>query len=210
MQQSRSSTSDVKNLSSFQNNSLPNLTDRKETAIGSFALASVAAVASIFCPPAAIIAISAGGVGIGSAISSRCSTSSPIGRIFYERILTSLGSVYDTQVQQLQARETKFLSRTVLLQSQIESLELEIPELSKKQTICTKIKDDVNQLQDRVEQLQRDSQTILDELLEASMMLSRMNIQVKYIASELADCGYARTRRERLQENFERLLKGFR
>ncbi len=98
----------------------------------------------------------------------------------------------------------------MLLQSQIESLELEIPELGKKRTICTKIKDDVNRLQDRVEQLQRDSQTILDELLEASMMLSRMNIQVKYIASELADCGYARTRRERLQENFERLLKGFR
>lgn len=111
-------------------------------------------------------------------------------------MLTSPGSVYDTQVQQLQARETELLSRTVLLQSQIESLELEIPELDKKRTLYTKTKEDVNQLQDRGVQLQQESQTILDELLEARMMLSRMTLKVKSIAAELADCGYARTRRE--------------
>lgn len=164
--------------------------------MGSFALASAAAVASFFCPPVAFVAVSAAGVGIGNAISSRYSTYSPCGRIFYERILTSLGSVYDTQVRQLQARETELLSRTVLLKSQIQSLELGIPELDKKRTTYTKVKEDVNRLQDRGEQLQLESQTILDELLEASMMLSRMTIKVKSIASELADCGYARTRRE--------------
>lgn len=84
----------------------------------------------------------------------------------------------------------------MLLKSQIQSLELGIPELDKKRTTYTKVKEDVNRLQDRGEHLQLESQTILDELLEASMMLSRMTIKVKSIASELADCGYARTRRE--------------
>lgn len=184
------------------------MTDRKEAAVGSFALASVAAVASIFCPPVAVVAMSAAGVGLGSAISSRCSTSSPSGGNFYERILTSLGSIYDTQVQQLQARETELLSRTVLLQSQIQSLELEIPELDKKRTTYTKIKDDVNRLQDQGEKLQRDSQAILDELLEANMMLTRMKAKVTSIASELTDCGYARMRRE-IPGKLREIVQGF-
>lgn len=66
----------------------------------------------------------------------------------------------------------------------------------------------MNRLQDGGEQLQRDSKIILDELLEASMMLSRMNMKVKYIASELADCGYARTRRE-IAEKLREIVEGF-
>lgn len=45
-------------------------------------------------------------------------------------------------------------------------------------------------------QLQQDSQTIIDGLLQARMMLTRMTFKVKAIADELANCGYARTRRE--------------
>lgn len=56
--------------------------------------------------------------------------------------------------------------------------------------------------------MQRDSQIILDELLEASMKLSRMNMKVKYIASKLADCGYARTRRE-IAEKLREIVEGF-
>lgn len=81
-QQSSSSSSDVKALSNFPNSSRPNLTDSKQAAVASFAVAGVATVASFFCPPVALFAMSAAAVSAGSAISSRCSTSSPCGRIF--------------------------------------------------------------------------------------------------------------------------------
>lgn len=123
-------------------------------------------------------------------------------------MLTSLGSVYDTQVQHLQARETEILAQTVLLKSQIQSLELEIPELDKKRTIYTKTKDDVNRLQDRGVQLQQESRTILDDLLEASITLSNMTMKVKSLASELAECGYTRTRRE-MAGKLREIVAGF-
>lgn len=81
-QQSSSSSSNVKTLSSFPNSSRPKLADSKQAAVASFAVAGAAAVASFFCPPVALFAMSAAAVSAGSAISSRCSTSSPCGRIF--------------------------------------------------------------------------------------------------------------------------------
>lgn len=94
------------------------------------------------------------------------------------------------------------------MQSQILSLELEIPELDKKRTLYKETKDNISRLQGRGIDLQQESRAILNELLEANMMLSSMSLKVRSIASELADCGYFRTRRE-IAAKLRDILEGF-
>lgn len=94
------------------------------------------------------------------------------------------------------------------LRSQIDSLEQEIPELDRKRSSYSQTLESSRKLQDGCTKLRQDSQSILDELLQARAMLSRIKMKVELIASELSECGYVRTRRE-IGEKLRGILTDF-
>ena len=95
-----------------------------------------------------------------------------------------------------------------ILRSQIDSLEQEIPELDRKRSSYSQTLESARKLQDGCLKLRQDSQLILDELLQARAMLSRIKMKVELIASELSECGYVRTRRE-IGEKLREILTDF-
>lgn len=82
------------------------------------------------------------------------------------------------------------------LRSQIESLELKILEFDKKRASYTETKERIQELEVLGVDLQKQSKVMLDELLQARMLLSNLQMKIQAIAVALSDCGYARTRRE--------------
>lgn len=82
------------------------------------------------------------------------------------------------------------------LRSQTESLKLKILELDQKRASYTETKERIQELEGLGEGLQKQSQVMLDKLLQARMLLSNLQMKIQAIAVALSDCGYARTRRE--------------
>ena len=105
-------------------------------------------------------------------------------------------SNYTSQVETLRKREGDLRSQLETLRTQIESLEETIPELDQQRESFASTKSGVSALQDRCADLRGESQTILDELLQARIVLSTIKMKTEAIASQLSECGYARTRRE--------------
>ena len=82
------------------------------------------------------------------------------------------------------------------LKSQIESLELTIPELDKKRASYIQTKTLVFELTSRGETLQKESQVVLERLLDARILLSSLQMRIRSVAITLSECGYLETRRE--------------
>lgn len=82
------------------------------------------------------------------------------------------------------------------LKSQIESLELTIPELDKKRASYIQTKTRVFELTSRGETLQKESQVVLERLLQARILLSSLQMKIRSVAITLSECGYLETRRE--------------
>lgn len=100
---------------------------------------------------------------------------------------------YDSQADDLRAREASLVSNMRALRSPIESLELRTLEWDKKRASYTETKERTQELEGLGGGLQKQWKLILDELLQARMLLSNL---IQAIAVALSDCRYARTRRE--------------
>ena len=82
------------------------------------------------------------------------------------------------------------------LRSEIDFLELLVPDLDKKRALYVDTKERIEELEGRGEALQRTSQAILAKLLQARILMSGLQMKIRGIAIALSDCRYAEARRE--------------
>lgn len=105
-------------------------------------------------------------------------------------------SGYEVQVNNLQQQERDLTLKLNNLRSQIADLENQIPLLSRRRDDFSKTRQDTSKLEDKCGDLRRESRSIIDELLQARIILSGMVLKTEAIISELSECEYANTRRE--------------
>jgi chromosome segregation ATPase len=111
-------------------------------------------------------------------------------------ISISSTSGYDSQVNNLRNRECELQNKLNDLRAQIKTLEASIPSLDQERLSFEQTRQSVSTLEIRCSQLREDSHTILDELLQAQVVLSSIQMKTEQIAIELSECGYCNTRRE--------------